>query len=248
LAKDKPCCPDCAEKEARSAVMARYSNGGEAMPDTDRNRLANFFRSTRQIPAGLSDAAGYAYDYLSETPVREMMGDVRKMGQGMVESAVEDPVDFALDFIPGVSQARGLADYEEMMSQAELARIMGDEETADALRAMASTMLTASMIPGGRRGAKMSMSADRPSFEELMELLREARQQGEQTLKDLGTAKEALRESRDPKGIESLSDRIEMLRQRSAQQTGRTRGEAIENSPNISRINQRGDPYDPENN
>lgn len=221
------------------------------MPDTDRNRLANFFRSTRQIPAGLSDAAGYAYDYLSETPVREMMGDVREMGAGMVRSAIDDPVDFALDFIPGVSQARGLADYEEMMSQAELARIMGDEETADALRAMASSMLAASMIPGGRRGAKMGMSADRPSFEEMMELLREARQQGEQTLKDLGTAKEALRESResrDPKGIESLSDRIEMLRQRSAQQTGPTRGEAIENSPNISRINKRGDPNDPENN
>ena len=232
----------------KAGALPTYQDGGKVtVENDDRNRVTSLLKSTTEVPAGLRDAAGYAYDYLTETPVSEMMGDVREMGAGMVRSAIDDPVDFALDFVPGVSQARGLADYEEMMSQAELARVMGDEETADALRAMASSMLASSMIPGGRKATKMGMSGDRPSFEEMMELIRQAKEQGEKTLKDLRTARKTLEESSKPKkGIESLEEKIERLRQRSAQQTGRTRGQIIEESPNITRVNKRGDPYDPE--
>jgi hypothetical protein len=237
----------------KAGALPTYQDGGKVtVENDDRNRVTSLLKSTTEVPAGLRDAAGYAYDYLTETPVSEMMGDVRKMGPGMVRSAMDDPVDFALDFIPGVSQARGLAEYEEMMSQAELARIMGDEETADALRAMASTMLASSMIPGGRRVSKMGMSDKTPSFEELMEQIRKARETGEKTLKDLERARRSI-EGPLPsaKGIGSLDEKLNNLQatiRRNSQQGGRTRGQAIEESSNVTRRDKRTDSYDPENN
>lgn len=188
MAKDKPCCPDCAEKEARSAVMARYQDGGPVLPDLDRERRANFFRPSgarrdrraaeraarmsgdRPVPRGvalaegLADAPQYAFDYLSETPVSEMVSDVKGLGAGMVEAAREDPAMFLAEtFVPGVGQYMGYKDYMELTAQAEQARAAGDTETADELNALASFVLTSSLVPGGRTAAKpVVMGAVKP--------------------------------------------------------------------------------------
>jgi hypothetical protein len=107
------------------------------------------------LAEGLADAPQYAFDYLSETPVSEMVSDVKGLGAGMVEAAREDPAMFLAEtFVPGVGQYMGYKDYMELTAQAEQARAAGDTETADELNALASFVLTSSLVPGGRTAAK----------------------------------------------------------------------------------------------
>lgn len=73
----------------------------------------------------------------------------------MVEAAREDPARFLAEtFVPGVGQYMGYKDYMELTAQAEQARAAGDTETADELNALASFVLTSSLVPGGRTAAK----------------------------------------------------------------------------------------------
>lgn len=216
MAKDKPCCPDCAEKEARSAVMARYQDGGPVLPDLDRERRANFFRRAKKAEArplspsdplfiqedeslspaalsdmqraeiqfdpsltekestldsvlqrardvgqGFADIPGFVGNYFVRPDERgqpslvsptEVASDALSLGQGMVTSATEDPVSFALDMIPGVSNVRSLIDSNALYQQATELEESGDALEAAKTRSLASMSMTDvfNPIPGSR--------------------------------------------------------------------------------------------------
>ena len=220
MAKDKPCCPDCAEKEARSAVMARYQDGGPVLPDLDRERRANFFRRAKKAEArplspsdplfiqedeslspaalsdmqraeipfdpsltekestldsvlqrardvgqGFADIPGFVGNYFVRPDERgepslvsptEVASDALSLGQGMVTSAIEDPVSFALDMIPGVSNVRSLIDSNALYQQATELDQAGDSLGAAKTRSLASMSMADvfNPIPGSRTAIK----------------------------------------------------------------------------------------------
>jgi hypothetical protein len=135
--------PSGARRDQRSAERAARMSGDRPVP-----------RGVA-LAEGLADVPQYAFDYLTETPVSEMVSDAKGLGAGMVEAAREDPARFLAEtFVPGVGQYMGYKDYVELTAQAEQARAAGDTETADELNALASFVLTSSLVPGGRTAAK----------------------------------------------------------------------------------------------
>jgi len=123
LAEDKPCCPDCAEKEARSAVMARYQDGGPVLPDLDRERRANFFKRTKKAMPSFQNGGQVSVQESLEAAQRRL--DEERLQQRLAEaSPLERNVYETLGLEPGLDRgvflpvAYGPGDERELATPA----------------------------------------------------------------------------------------------------------------------------------
>jgi len=120
LAKDKPCCPDCAEKEARSAVMARYQDGGPVLPDLDRERRANFFKRTKKAMPSFQNGGQVSLQESLEAAQRRL--DEERLQQRLAEaSPLERNVYETLGLEPGLDRATFLPYATDQSGELEFA-------------------------------------------------------------------------------------------------------------------------------
>jgi hypothetical protein len=99
----KPCCPECAEKDARSSVMARYQDGGPVLPDLDRERRANFFRRAKKAVPSFQDGGQVSLQESLEAAQQRL--DEERLQQRLAEaSPLERNVYETLGLEPGLDR------------------------------------------------------------------------------------------------------------------------------------------------
>lgn len=108
---------------------------------------------------GALGAAESSLRYIIDTPLQEMGSDAYGMGKAMVQGIAEEPMMAMAEMIPGVSPVMGMRDAEGLRREAYQLEQEGRFEEADSKRALASTILGSSLIPGGRRAAKVAKIA-----------------------------------------------------------------------------------------
>lgn len=109
--------------------------------------------------AGALGAAESSLRYIIDTPLQEMGSDAYGMGKAMVQGMAEEPMMTMAEMIPGVGPAMGVVDAENLRREAYQLEQEGRFEEAESRRALASTILGSSFIPGGRRAAKAARIA-----------------------------------------------------------------------------------------
>lgn len=154
---------------ANQELAKRYSLAGrtQMMPMRPEPADRGYFGAkglVEDYAGGLRDAGVSTLNYLSDTDISQMASDAARLGQGMVQGIIDDPLMAAADMVPGVGFAMGAYEAEKLRDQALQAEQSGQFDLADSLRAQASSILAMSAIPGGRtarRGARMDMAGSK---------------------------------------------------------------------------------------
>jgi len=91
-----------------------------------------------EIPGIAKAGATGAWNYLTNTPLSRIPSDVYGVGERIVRSAIDDPVNFAAGLLPGVGTGMSADDAARLAEQAKAARAGGDEELARKFEATAA--------------------------------------------------------------------------------------------------------------
>ena len=137
---------------------SKYPTEEPSMTEVSMQRL-------RDIGQGFADIPEFVGNYFIRPNERGMpsfisgeklASDVLGLGEGMATAVAEDPMGFALDMIPGVSNVRSYMDSNALYEQATELDKAGDQVGAAKARSLASFSMTDvfNPIPGSRTAIK----------------------------------------------------------------------------------------------
>ena len=152
LSRPAPRKPVVKPKPTIRDVLA--STASTLSPTNVANAL---YETGRDVIEATPEALAKAYGYVTTTPVWQMASDVGNAAQAFGRYFVENPVEAAMDFIPGVGEAKQLG--QDIRAAAQR-RAIGDLSGAQRLEGLALPLAAATLIPGLGEGRAAARAAD----------------------------------------------------------------------------------------